>query len=259
MTATISLEELIASSALLSRLDRKYLVNARDLPALSEAVLPSARVLEIDGLTWFGYRSVYYDTDALRCYTDAGRGRRRRFKVRTRQYEHTGDSWLEVKTRGPRGSTIKDRLPRAGASADLAPTESDWLAHTLQARRIPAPPVRSEWGAGELRPTLTTSYLRRTLQVSPGADQPPSRVTFDVGLDCELPDDAPGGAVSAGFERFVIVETKGTTHPSSVDRLLWSMGHRPISISKYGVGIATLRTDQPPLKWHHLLAHQLAG
>ena len=53
-----------------------------------------------------------------------------------------------------------------------------------------------------------------------------------------------------------IVETKGGSTPSAMDRLLWARGHRPVSISKYGVGVAALH-DVPRLKWHRVLARDL--
>ena len=39
----------------------------------------------------------------------AARPRRRRFKLRTRSYLDTGSSYLEIKTRGARGTTVKER------------------------------------------------------------------------------------------------------------------------------------------------------
>ena len=51
----------------------------------------------------------------------------------------------------------------------------------------------------------------------------------------------------------VIVETKGGSTPSPLDRALWRAGVRPSRISKYGVGLAALDDDLPSLKWHRLL------
>ena len=77
MTATISLDELLAESELLNRVDRKYLISAADLPAIITRLETDARVLTIEGLSWFSYQSLYFDTPDLDCYTAAGRGRRR--------------------------------------------------------------------------------------------------------------------------------------------------------------------------------------
>jgi hypothetical protein len=38
---------------------------------------------------------------------------------------------------------------------------------------------------------------------------------------------------------------------------MWSRGHRPARISKYGVGMAALHPDLPRLKWHRALNKHL--
>ncbi|OUE09106.1 hypothetical protein CMsap09_09190 [Clavibacter michiganensis] len=55
-----------------------------------------------------------------------------------------------------------------------------------------------------------------------------------------------------------IVETKSGSRPSAVDRLLWSHGHRPSTISKYGTGLAALRDDLPSNKWNRVLRRHFA-
>lgn len=251
MTATISLEELNQTSALQHRVDRKYLLDPVTASRFSELMTHQARFLEIDGATWFDYRSVYFDTPELTCYQQAGRKRRRRFKVRTRRYLSTGSCWLEVKTRGVRGMTIKDRIPHDGNQ--LATGDLTWIAATLAARGVDTGPVH------RLEPTLSTSYTRQTLQVHTPGDPGPSRITIDRHLSVELPDEAPGGAMTADLNHLVVVETKGYPRPSGVDHLLHSLGARPQSVSKYGIGIALLRTDQSTLKWNHLLNTALAA
>lgn len=253
VTTTISLPELIADSALLTRVDRKYLLPVSQLSELQDRLAGSVRVLQIDGLTWFDYRSCYHDTPGLYCYLAAGRRRRRRFKVRTRTYLQSSQSWLEVKSRGPRGSTVKDRIERRASDDELSLAELCWITRTMADRHVDAP------AAITLVPTLTTNYQRRTLQVAGQDGEPPSRMTLDVGLSCELPPEAPGGSLVVGFEEFAFVETKGGPRACVADRTLWSMGHRPLGISKYGLGVASLRPDLPTLKWHHLLDVCLAA
>ncbi|GIJ45190.1 VTC domain-containing protein [Virgisporangium aliadipatigenens] len=212
---TISLTELTERAALLTRVDRKYVLPIDELPALLREI--DARVLEIDGRREFGYRSVYYDTPELASYLGAARRRPKRFKVRTRTYLDTGLHVLELKTRDGRGTTVKRRLPHE----DL---------HTLAAR---------------LAPALVTHYRRMTLFLP--ADG--SRVTLDTDLAWALPDGAglrlPGRAV---------VETKcAPGRASAVDRLLWSLHQRPCAISKYATGLAALRPDLPANHWKPVL------
>ncbi len=96
----------------------------------------------------------------------------------------------------------------------------------------------------DLRPTLTTAYDRITLYLP--ADQ--ARVTIDTGLSWTLTD----GRRLAPAD-LVIVETKSARAVGAVDRLLWSAGHRPTSISKYGTGLAALRPELPSNRWHRVL------
>ncbi len=51
----------------------------------------------------------------------------------------------------------------------------------------------------------------------------------------------------------LIVETKGGSSPSALDRALWRTGTRPSRVSKYGAGLAALDDDLPDLKWHRVL------
>lgn len=231
--APIGLDELIGRASLLTRVDRKYLLPAAALPDLLRRLTGTARVLEIDGRREFGYHSDYFDTPDLASYLAAAHRRRRRFKVRVRTYLDTGGRYVEVKTRGPRGTTVKDRAQYTGDPRHLG---ADALEHTgavLSGARIPC-------DAARLRPALTTRYTRSTLYLTATG----GRVTVDADLTWTL----PGGAGLRVPDR-VIVETKATGGACEADRLLWALGHRPCPMSKYGTGLAALRPDLPANRW----------
>ncbi|MDR7276279.1 VTC domain-containing protein [Catenuloplanes atrovinosus] len=107
----ITLDELVARAALLHRVDRKYVVPAADLATFLDRLADDTRILEIDGRHTFRYRSDYLDTPTLTSYLGAAYRRRHRFKIRFRRYEESGARYLEVKTRGRRGDTVKQRIP----------------------------------------------------------------------------------------------------------------------------------------------------
>lgn len=244
----IGLAELIERAALLERVDRKYVLPRAFLPALFAAAPPGTRVLEHAGRRTHRYRSVYLDTPDLASYRTAGQRRRRRWKVRSRAYLDTGGSWLEVKTRAAREVTTKVRIPHPDLElAELAGPGRAFVDESLSTALVSG--VR----AHELRPVLATSYDRSTLLL-PGSR--PTRVTVDTELGWTWL--APGGGSSRDLDRpgLTIVETKGGSTPSAMDRLLWARGHRPVSISKYGVGVAALQ-EVPRLKWHRVLARDL--
>jgi VTC domain len=232
----ISLDELVARAPLLTRLDRKYILPVADLPSVLGGLAGAVRVLEIEGRREFGYQSRYFDTPQLHSYLAAAHRRRRRFKVRIRSYTESDLHFVEVKTRGPRGRTIKHRLGHGSADEALSGAPRGWIDTVLDGARIGA-----DW---PLSPTLTTRYRRTTLFVPATG----SRVTIDTALHWIRPD---GSAVRIGDR--AIVETKSDQSISDVDRLLWSLRHRPCSVSKYGTGLAALRPELPANHWRPVL------
>ncbi|GAA4938501.1 polyphosphate polymerase domain-containing protein [Actinoplanes utahensis] len=235
--APIGLDELVGEAALLTRLDRKYLLPADALPNLLDRMPHGVRELEIDGRRTFGYRSVYFDTAGFDAYLAAARRRRRRFKVRIRTYLDSGLDFVEVKTRGSRGVTVKERIPYAGNGRDLGPEGRAHAARTLAGAGILPADL-------DLRAVLATYYHRTTLYVPSTG----SRVTIDTGLAWQLTDGS-----TVHMPHSVIVETKSARAASGVDRLLWSLGHRPCSISKYATGLAALRPGLPSNRWRPVL------
>lgn len=248
--ATIGLPGLLASAERLTRVDRKYLVPQRELPALLGSITDQALVLEIDGRRQFGYRSTYFDTFDLRSFYEAGRGRRRRFKIRTRVYLDSGDAFLEVKTRGPRGTTVKDRIPLGSPEAGpFTPDDAAFVAAQLATAQVHG------IAPNQLLPTLITAYRRSTL-LFPGRDGQGDRVTIDTDLGWSTV-----GTTSTDLDRpsLAIIETKAGSTPTVMDRQLWRRGFRPVRVSKYGTGLAALNPDLPHLKWHRLLTRAFAA
>lgn len=243
----ITLTDLAAYAELLTRVDRKYLVPIAALPGVLARVGSAARVLDIDGQRQFGYHSVYWDTAELDSFRRSGQGRRRRFKVRSRTYLDSGTSFLEVKTRGPRGTTVKERILHpeiAGPALDTA--GSAYVAEQLVAAGVPG------IAAAELSPSLVTTYRRATLVAAMGGA--PVRATIDTDLTWQLPGTSDDVVRLRGL---AVIETKGSSSPSPVDRALWRLGHRPVRLSKYGTGMAVLRNDVPDLKWHNVIHRHL--
>ena len=234
----IGLEELVERAALLTRVDRKYVLTLAAAEDLVAELARSARVLEIGGRRSAGYESLYLDTPALTSYHLAARARRHRVKVRRRTYLDGGGSYLEVKTRDPRGRTVKERIP-CGSTGPLLSAEDvrfveDRLARS-GAARVPG---------SLLRAALRTRYERTTLFLPAGG----SRLTVDTGLVWDRARDLPPGT-ALFLGPVAVVETKSGTSASAADRLLWSLGHRPARISKYGTGLAALRADLPSNRW----------
>lgn len=226
----ISLAELVEKAELLTRVDRKYLVPVAELPAVLAGLPAGTRVLEIDGRRDFAYRSAYFDTPALHSYLAAARGRRHRFKLRTRSYVDSDVHFFEVKTRGSRGTTTKQRIPYGGEPT-LSPAATEYAAEVLGVRL-------------DLDHVLTTRYRRKTFFLPEGG----TRLTVDTRLAWELPDSQ-----GVRTPQWAVVETKSVAGASAADRLLWSLHHRPRVVSKYGTGLAALRPELPSNRWHPAL------
>ena len=238
----IGLDELTERASRLTRVDRKYLVAASDLDAVVAGLGASTRVLEIGGLRASSYESVYFDTDGLASYLAAARRRRRRFKIRTRTYVDSELCFLEVKTRGGRSLTVKDRVEHPVAESASLESDDGYVDFALTEAGIDGV------GIDELHPTLVTRYQRTTLFV-PDDD---SRATIDTALGWTVP-----GGETIETPGLVVVETKSGSTPSPVDRLLWAHGHRPANISKYGTGMAAIHPELPSNKWRRILDRDL--
>lgn len=238
---SIDLEQLNAAAELQTRVDRKYVVPRRALSGILNDLPATSRVLEIDGERSLRYASQYYDTPELDSYLGAARGRRRRFKVRARTYVDSGGSFLEVKTRGGRAATVKERVPVTGDELDDDAVA--YAADLLMDAGIPA----AAHLAVRLRPTLVTRYRRATVLL-PADAHDASRGTIDT----ELAWIGADGTVLE-LPGVVIVETKSGQRPGALDRALWRRGHRPARISKYGTGMAALHPALPANRWRRVL------
>ncbi|MCO7274681.1 polyphosphate polymerase domain-containing protein [Cellulosimicrobium cellulans] len=247
----VGLDELVDAAALLTRVDRKYVLPVDDAVTVLDALARTApaRVLEIDGARSAAYESVYFDTPDLASFRLTATRRRRRFKVRTRTYLDSGASFLEVKTRAARGTTLKQRVAHDGCPTALG-ADRTFVGRTLAAEGIEGVPEHA------LAPGLVSRYRRTTLLL-PRADGA-ARATVDTGLTWEL--DQPGAHAPLAWlvPHLVVVETKGGSTPSDLDRLLWRHGHRPERISKYGTGLALLRPDLPDGPWRRVIRRHLS-
>jgi hypothetical protein len=231
----IPLADVLAAAELQTRMDRKYVVPLDRLGELLHRTSDRLRVLEIGHRRVFRYESVYFDTPALDAYRQHAHGRRRRVKVRTRAYLDTGECVLEFKRTGPRGETVKERFPHPlAARHDLDP----------RARELARQRVGHLICTARLRPVLTTTYHRVTL-VDPALG---ARLTCDVDLSFD-----GTGRRHGPLEHLVVLESKTGGSESPADLLLHRLGARPVSLSKYCIGMAVLDPALPANRWNREL------
>ena len=273
---TITLAELNSEASLLTRMDRKYLVPLTCAQNLVDGLAPHARVLAIDERRRFSYASTYFDTPGLEAFMLTARKRRRRFKVRTRTYLDSGLCFLEVKTRGARGTTVKRRMGYHPDDASrLTGSGRAFVAACLASTGVTGPAAARDVAAA-LRPVLATTYERTTLHL-PEAE---ARATIDTSLTwrrltpgvrtrtagvagapqalrpAHLTAAIDGGEPVA-VAGLAVVETKNPSTASPTDRLLWHQGHRPARISKYATGMALLYANLPTNRWNRTIKRDL--
>lgn len=234
--APITLTEVMSAAALQTRVDKKFLLSPEQLVELVSRLGASYRVLEIDQKRIFSYESVYFDTPDLAQFRAHRQGRRRRYKARTRLYVDSNECMFEAKLKSNRGETVKYRWPHSVDDRGIMTGDAhSFLAGLLEANYAVETPV--------LDPVLQTDYSRATF-VDPVHEE---RLTCDIDLVCknqQLRIDGPD---------MIIVETKSATGRGTADQALLEMGIRPLSMSKYCLGIAMLNPELAANKWSRLL------
>lgn len=219
--APISLAEM-DGVRLLRRRDTKFLMTETDMLAALGDLADDYRILEIEGLRFSRYETVYFDHPALELYMAHHRGKINRHKVRMRTYVDSGLAFLEVKLKR-KGATDKRRLRVPAIHNVLDPAERAFVAD-------------QGVNAADLSPSLRNRFARVTLvSVSLG-----ERLTFDFGLTVSSP---AGGADPTVWQGVCIAELKqtGLNRQSPFARWAKARQLRPQRISKYCLGLLDVR------------------
>ena len=212
----ISLDQMEAV-ALLRRVDTKYILHSGQLFQALAALSERYQVLEIKGTRLNRYHNLYFDTPELRLYHQHHRGRRDRFKVRSRQYVDTGLVYLEIKRKNNRDQTIKRRLKTSRLSNNPAQSHPHFLSDHYP------------YDAHLLQPVLWNDFMRITL-VSRRAVE---RLTLDINLSFS------NGWDQVGFPGLAVAEVKqdGFSIHSDFIQQMRAMKVVPQRFSKYCLGI----------------------
>lgn len=218
---SISLDATNDQAALLRRFDTKYMAGIEDVIHLLGELSETFRILEIDGLRMFNYRSEYLDSPSREAYRAHLQGRRRRYKCRIRHYVDSAECHVEVKLKGERGETVKSRAPHSDegrlseCAAFLAACVADAYGLTVDKN---------------LRRVLDVSYRRITLVSRAGAE----RVTLDNHISFR---DVDTNRECALNESVWIIETKSAAGRGAADAVLRRARLRPVDVSKYVLGL----------------------
>lgn len=210
-----------SSSALMDRVDTKYLLDADELNQCLAGLASEYTVLEVNGCRWMAYDTLYFDTPGRQLYLDHHNGKLNRIKVRARHYRATGERFLEVKLKTNKLRTTKQRMGVTGAEPD-----AQTLRYFLH-EQLGLPATR-------MLPALFVHYRRITLLSRTGQE----RVTVDTDICFEH----TGQHQRIELPGVALMEVKSLHHQrrSPVLDLLKRRGHKPISFSKYCIGTALL-------------------
>lgn len=210
----ISLEEL-GASALMDRVETKFILSFRQLPELLEQLHADYSVLEVSGMRISAYQTAYLDTEELHCYHEHHRRRKKRYKLRFRKYVDSDLNFFELK-RKDNGRTDKRRMRLETDKAQLGHTEAGFL-------------LRSEIDPSGWKQKLLNRYQRITLVSKHQAE----RVTLDLNI--EFSHDG----VDEQLGDLVILELKQAiaSRKTPVYKALRRQQIRPFNISKYCIGL----------------------
>jgi hypothetical protein len=235
----ISLIDLTAQAELLQRYDTKYLMPISQLPDVYQALASHMMVLEHNGTRSTSYTTSYYDTSDLKSYHDHLKGRRKRFKIRARHYEHDNDGYLEIKIKKPRGQTLKVRwtvnVLNLGDSLNHEHMTSinDSLLSASYDHTDDHYVRTLETTFDRITLFDVTSHERITIDTSLAASY--ASRTLDLGRHC------------------VIIEIKSPSQVGHAHRLFTNLGIRPINISKYCAALSAFEPSLRGAPWRHAL------
>ena len=116
---------------LMSRSDTKFVFSTETLEKVLPKLIEHYRVLEIKGVRFNAYRSLYFDTEDFKFYYQHHNGKTNRHKVRYREYLDSELSFLEVKRKNNKGKTIKKRIKVQDISETLEGKHKEFVDSTL--------------------------------------------------------------------------------------------------------------------------------
>jgi hypothetical protein len=212
---TIKLEDLISTSSLQTRLERKYIIELSDLPQVLDKMVISHKVLKIEEDYLHNYSSTYFDTPELTCFRAHNQKKRIRYKIRTRHYTNSGLLFFELKQKTKEMGTKKTRVQINRSALE----------------QIPEKFLQSINKSIKLEKTLVVEYDRITLVQNDGE----ARITFDLNLKFRTLGNLEKKSNKC------IIEVKSTQSSSKTDELLKTMAIKPMRLlSKYCIGSTSL-------------------
>jgi hypothetical protein len=210
----------IGKANFMNRIDTKFPLRT---DVLFERILPSIvddyYIVEINGLRYMEYETVYFDTPDNRFFTAHQNGKKDRFKVRKRTYVDTGNRFLEIKHKNNKGKTKKKRIEVTTSLNEIVPEEYGFVAEHLPDDIVPQ----------TLKAVIQNHFYRITLVRKDMGE----RCTIDCELGFRTPEDA--NTETKGFSMVELKHEAGAPK-SPLQKVLARNGVKQASFSKYCIG-----------------------
>ncbi len=206
-----------------NRLDTKFMFRDNLLPGILEKMKENYYALDIKGLRYNHYETLYFDTKDFDLYIRHHNGGVNRYKFRARKYVESDLHFFEVKFKNSKGRTIKDRIKRQEISHSISDSSHELV------RNI------SNINPDTLVAKLWVNYRRMTF-VNKHSEE---RLTLDTKLT--FVDDLQTVPITG----LVIAEVKQSNSADKSPFISVMRQNRilPKSISKYCLGVITLNNS----------------
>jgi len=229
---SITLDEM-DNVRLMNRTDTKYIFPVKDLSEILKDLSDHYRALQIESDRSCDYKTVYFDTQELKFYTQHHNGKLNRHKVRFRKYGNSDVCYLEIKFKNNKGRTIKNRVKKSAMQSELSDKAKLFIEKYV--------PVNAK----SLQAKLWNSFTRLTLV----GKQFNERITIDINLNFER------DSKKVSLPELAIVEVKQSKYnvASPFIQVMRKCKIRPMRFSKYCVGSLLLDSS---IK-HNLLTEEI--
>ena len=218
---------------LMSRTDTKFAFNISRLPKVLEKLSKFYRIMEIDGERLHHYKSLYFDTEERKFYTEHHNRRVNRNKIRFREYVGSALTFLEIKLKNNKGKTIKKRIKVDLISEKITKKQQEYID------KIIGCPIKVS--AKQWINFSRVTFVHKTKK---------ERLTMDVNLTFNTNEE------KGDLKNIVIAEVKQERMSRSSDfiKIVKEMRILPFRLSKYCMSSLQL---WPQLKQNRFKKKQL--
>ena len=108
-----------------NRIDTKFMFRENLLPSMLNNMKEHYFVLDINGMRFNHYETLYFDTENFDHYLRHHNRRVNRYKFRARKYVESNLHFFEVKFKSNRGRTVKERIKRPEILPQIKDSSSD--------------------------------------------------------------------------------------------------------------------------------------